>query len=158
MTREEFIRGIQLINSVLSENNQISADSTIDTYFLLLKDYNGKLYLNSIIELLKEEDLRFGPPSPSVIIKYIKKQSKDLNIKALDIFEQIKRDIVLFGHRIPPYKKEIMSIIDKVGGLNKIRYSDKNTLEKIEEDFVKEYSNYMEQKARVLSSNTKYIE
>jgi len=137
MNEETFIRGIQLINSLLSENQQIKG-SSIDTYFLILKEYNGEDYIQAILELLKKEDLRYGAPSPATIIKYIEKLRKK-DIKALEILDFIKRDIILYGSKMPKYKKEIRNAIEAVGGWNKIRFANEYEFKQIEKDFIENF-------------------
>lgn len=136
MKKETFIRGIQLINSVMSESHQIKG-SSFDTYFLVFGEYGDQEYINAIMNILKKENLTYGAPSPATIIKYIEKESKS-NEKALEIFERIKIDILLYGSNQPKYKKEIKDAINSIGGWNKLRNATEKEMEKIEKEFISE--------------------
>jgi hypothetical protein len=144
MNKEIFIRGIQLINSILSEQQQIKG-SSIDTYYLILKDYNGEDYLNAILILLKNEDLRYGAPSPATIIKYIKKENSTEQ-KALEIFSYLKRDILLFGPNKPRYKKNIEKAIKELGGWDRLRLANEYEIKQFEKIFVESYEEELNQK------------
>jgi len=138
MNQETFIRGIQLLNSILSENQQIKG-STIDTYFLILKDFNSQEYIDAIMDILKKEDLRYGAPSPAVIIKYINKHSKKED-KALEIFDYIKRDILLYGSKMPKYKQNIIAAINEIGGWNKLRNATDYEIKELQSKFVDSFN------------------
>jgi hypothetical protein len=153
MKKETFIRGLQLINSILSEQHQIKG-STIDTYYLILNEYDDNLYINAIMNLLKKEDLRYGAPSPATIINYINIENKSSE-KALEIFDYIKRDILLFGPRKPKYKKNIEKAIKEIGGWDKLRIANEYEIKKFEKSFVECYEDKNSQK--VLESKTQEV-
>jgi len=154
MNKETYIRGIQLINSVLSENQQIKG-SSLDTYFLLLKEYDDKNYLNAVMNLLKKENLTYGAPSPATIIKYIEKESKTQE-KALEIFNRIKMDILLYGNKQPNYKKEIRNAISNIGGWNKLRNATEKEMEKLEKEFIEEF-NYQKSSLSLPTTEVKQL-
>jgi len=114
MTREQFGRGLQLINSVTT--NQLDTNDQIETYFLLLGDLEGEQYLRGIISLLKTKKNMYTAPSPAEIIEFYNKEMDNyLNIE--NILDYIKRDILMCGKRHKPnYKKEIDLTINKLGG------------------------------------------
>ena len=137
MTREQFGRGLQLLNSVLSEKNQIIG-SSIDTYFLILEKYKGKSYINAIMKILTNEDLRYGAPSPSMIIDYIKREERNSS-KALEVLDRIKFDILLYPER-PKYKKHILELIEQSGGFEVLRNGSEKGLKDFESKFVEGFS------------------
>lgn len=69
LNRETFVRGMQLIASILSKkvsetfNNQL----TVDSYYLLLKDLPNEFFLFGIMDLAKSWDNVHFVPSPSQI-------------------------------------------------------------------------------------------
>ena len=142
--KEAFARGIQLINAVLSEQHQIKGEA-IETYFLLLKDYDKDLYLQGILSLLKNEDLRYGAPSPAVIIQYINKENK----VAERILEQLKMDILLYPEK-PKYKPEIEALIEEAGGWDKLKNGS-------EKEFREVFVNGFLQKGGLLLGNDKKL-
>lgn len=116
LNKNIFIRGIQLINAIVPEQNGIQETSTLDTYYLLLQDLNDDIYLKSIATLLKTKTNMYYPPSPGEIIKfYSEEEGKSLSIDS--ILNHISRDIVIFGPlKQPDYKKEIKEAIELLGG------------------------------------------
>jgi len=148
MTKEQFGRGLQLINSVTT--NQIETEDQIETYFLLLGDLEGEQYLKGIIELLKTKKNMYNPPSPAEIIEFYNKQmDKYLNIE--NILDYIKRDILMLGKRNKPkYKKNILKTIDKLGGWEYICGLEDTKY--LENGFKKEFKKIEEEKILKLSS------
>lgn len=142
MTKEQFGRGLQLINSITT--NQIDSDASIDVYYMLLGDLNGEQYLKGIIELLKTKKNMYTPPSPAEIIEFYNQQmDKSLNIE--NILDYIKRDILMSGKRHKPkYKKNIMNAINKLGGWEYI--CGLENMEYLEKNFKKEYKLLEEKK------------
>jgi len=114
MTKEQFGRGLQLINSVTT--NQIESEDQIETYFLLLGDLNAEQYLKGVISLLKTKKNMYTPPSPAEIIEFYNKEM-DIHLNTDNILDYIKRDIMMCGKRHKPnYQENIMYTINKLGG------------------------------------------
>ena len=148
MTKEQFGRGLQLINAVTT--NQIETNDQIDVYYLLLGDLDGDTYLKAIIRLLKTKENMYSPPSPAEIIKYYEEE-KDNELEIDNILDYIKRDILLRGKRKQPkYKKEIRKTIEALGGWNYLCSTEDN----IDKKFKKVYKEKIEKsKRKILEEN-----
>jgi len=135
MNKEIFGRGLQLINAV--SNNQIETQDQIEAYYLLLNDLDGQLYLKGVMALLKVKKNLYNPPTPAEIREYYEKELyKDSDVE--NIIDYIRRDILLFGKRKrPKYKKEILSVIKKIGGWEYI--CSLNDVSFLEKEFKKEF-------------------
>lgn len=137
MDKLEFTKGITIINSVCQK--QLETDDTLTIYYELLKDLNVNDYLNAILEIIKEKEFLHSPISPAEIrnkVKYMKK----VNLKALDVLDKIKIDIIKYGAlRKPTYPIEIEQTIESIGGWGKLCSVDEEKLVFIEKEFVKNY-------------------
>lgn len=138
MKKETWARGVQIINAVMTEKGQINTPDTIEVYYQLLKDIDDKDFIEAVTLLMKEKTNIYIPPAPADIRNYVKKV-RNVNSKAREIFEYIKRDIILFGKNCPKYKKRILRALDSIGGWNKVRQSTEEELKKLEESFIKFY-------------------
>ena len=149
MTKEQFGRGLQLINSVTT--NQIETNDQIETYFLLLGDLEGEQYLKGVIELLKTKKNMYTAPSPAEIIEFYNQQmDKHLNIE--NILDYIKRDILMFGKRHKPkYKSNIQETINKLGGWEYL--CNLESSDYLEKGFKREFKRLEERRALSLESS-----
>lgn len=137
MTKEQFGRGLQLINAVTT--NQLDTEDQIEAYFLLLNDLNGEQYLKGVVQLLKTKKNMYTPPSPAEIIEFYNKELES-TLGIDNILDYIKRDILMFGKRHKPnYKKDILEVINKLGGWEYI--CGLENIEYLEKSFKEEYKN-----------------
>lgn len=71
LSKQTFAQGIKLINAVLGKNCQLESKETLDSYYLLLQDLPDQLFLQGIINLMKNWDNPHFKPGPGEIRKQI---------------------------------------------------------------------------------------
>jgi len=134
LSAETFGRGLQMINSLSKEDNQIEEDTEVNLYYMLLGEFTNEDYLNGVILLLKEEELHYGTPSPATIIKYINK-AMGSNSEAMDVLGYVRRDITMYGDKKPRYQDNVEAAIEAAGGWNKLRAATEYDTKNIEKAF-----------------------
>ncbi len=138
MTREEFIQGITIINSVCQK--QIEVEATLNVYFLTLKDLNFKDYMEAIIELIKEKEFLHSPLSPAEIRNKVKSMKKT-NLIASNILDKLRIDIIKYGaHNKPEYPLDIEMALESIGGWGKLCATEDDKFYYIEKEFIKNYN------------------
>jgi len=114
LNRDLFNRVMKMLLAVTTV--QVTEESTLDVYYLLLKNCDGTVLQNAIISLLKEKINMYGLPSPAEILKYYKAEE----LKTLDlnfITNQVRNDISTFGAAMqPPFNDRVKQAIDAQGG------------------------------------------
>ncbi len=71
LTKQTFAQGIKLINAVLGKNCQLDSKETLDSYYLLLQDLPDQLFLQGVVNLMKNWDNPHFKPGPGEIRKQI---------------------------------------------------------------------------------------
>lgn len=71
LSKQTFARGLQLINAVLGKNSQIETTSTLDSYYLLLKDLPDQCFLEGVVQLMKYWENPHFKPGPGEIRKAV---------------------------------------------------------------------------------------
>lgn len=149
-----FTRGLQLINAVCIK--QIETQDTIEIFYHLLQDLSSEHFIPGIQSLMKRKKDIHIYPSPAEIIDAVQHISREDNKKPLEIFDFIRRDIILFGKNQPKYRKKIKEIIDKIGGWDSLRFASDADMDKYEQLFIQEYFKYQETTS--ISSSQKSLE
>lgn len=136
MTKREFGLNIQLLNAGLPENKGLVEDTTLDTYFLLLKKYSNEAMQKGIILLLENETFEYGVSiTPALLIKYIQKGA-EVKEKYDKIWYQISKIDTLLYASMPNYKANIKEAIAEVGGWNAIKKGNELDLNNMKNKFI----------------------
>lgn len=138
MTREEFIKGIAMINAVCTK--QIESDDTLTMYYAVLKNEDHKDFMEAIVDLVSEKENIYNPFSPAEIKNKIK--SKKPKLIASDIINKLKLDAIKYGSsKKPEYSPEIENALKAIGGWGKFCSTDEDKLVFLEKEFAKELEN-----------------
>ena len=134
LSDEIFARGIQLMNSVCTK--QIETDDTMNVYYMTLSDLEDKVYLESIMSLIKTKENIYAPFSPAEIINKAK-ELKNAKIKHMEIFDRLKLDAIKYGSsNKPKYKKEIEEALEAIGRWGKFCNTEEDKLYYLEKEFI----------------------
>lgn len=138
MTKEEFIKGIAMINAVCTK--QIESDDTLTMYFAVLKNENAEDFMEAIVSLVSEKENIYNPFSPAEIKNKIK--SKKPKLIASDVISMLKIDAIKYGSfKKPDYPLEIENALKAIGGWGKFCSTDEDKLIFLEKELAKELEN-----------------
>jgi len=129
-----------------------SDDQIIQVIEVTIDHWSKKPELAKHISISKILDQKF-PERAAAVKRILESKTQE---KALEIFNRIKMDILLYGNKQPNYKKEIRNAISNIGGWNKLRNATEKEMEKLEKEFIEEF-NYQKSSLSLPTTEVKQL-
>jgi len=123
MTKKEFKSEIDKFNVLLMGEHKFNSVELYNLYYSKVSEFTKEDLETAVSNIMTSQDIRTRP-SIFTLIKYLKEASGKNAMSG--ILKSLKRDITLFGPKMPNYKEEIVIAIESVGGWDILRDDESN--------------------------------